>query len=305
MALLRTWIAPFVLTLAFIVATPDRVAADIVYAVSGAGGSASTLYTLDPLTGNPTSTLGTVTVGGTGVMVSGIAFDPLNGNLYGAANDPITGKAELLTINTSSAVATPIGTFNTTPPNSNVTSLAFAANGTLYGYVKTGTPGESLFTINTATGAASLVGGSGIGSTSGDGLAMSTAGTLYFAGKGATGALYTLNTSTGAATAGPTFSGAPLSNSQIKALSFDSAGTLYGIDLQPVTFLADLITIDPTSGVITTIGATPNGLTSLAFQATAVPEPGSLVLVGAAGLAWLLRRGRSIKTPSRCHPLRT
>jgi hypothetical protein len=285
-----TWIATAALALAVAVVTPCRVRADIVYAVSGAGGSASTLYTLN-LNGSVASTVGTVTVGGTGVMVSSIALNPSSGVLYGAAADPVSGIGQLLTINPSTAVATEVGSFGLTPPSTNVASLAFSATGTLYAYSKLGTPAESLFSVNTATGGATPIGASGISSSSGDGMAMNAAGTLYWAGKGATGALYTLNTSTGAATAGPTLSGAPLSLSQIKGLAFDSSGTLYGIDLQPTTFLADLITINPATGVITNLGATPNGLTSLAIAP--VPEPGGFTLVGCAVLSGaLVARGR-------------
>jgi hypothetical protein len=119
---------------------------------------------------------------------------------------------------------------------------------------------------------------------------MSASGTLYFAGKGDTGNLYTLNTTTGSATAGPTLSNAPPSRGQIKGLAFDSSGTLYGIDIKQgmgpeSSFLANLIIINPTSGVITNVGVTQPGLTSLAFQPTAVPEPGSFSLMGLAALA--------------------
>jgi hypothetical protein len=275
--------AVFVLVVGLL-ATPGRAAADIVYAIDGAGGGTSSLYTIDATTGNASAPIGTVTVGGTGVMVTSIAYNPITGLLYGAAVDPVSGKAELLTINTSTAAATVVGQLGLTPPNTNATSLAFSTSGVLYSYVKTGNQPESLFTINTTNGAASLIGASGISSSSGNGMAMNAAGTLYLAGKGATGPLYTLNTTTGQATAGPTLTGAPLTLSQIKGLAFDSSGTLYGIDLQPTSFLADLVTIDPTTGQITDIGATDNGMISLAFAPAAVPEPGSLTLTGLAAV---------------------
>jgi hypothetical protein len=71
---------------------------------------------------------------------------------------------------------------------------------------------------------------------------------------------------------------------------------LYGIDFQPGSpFAADLVTINPSTGAITNIGATQNGLVGLAFAPSAVPEPGSCMLVGLAafGLAlgfWARRR---------------
>jgi hypothetical protein len=274
--------------------------ADILYGISGAGGGSSTLYTIDPNSGGVTSTVGTVTVGGTGVMVSSIAFSPIDSKLYGTTNDPISGKAELVTINTGTGAATAVGLLNTVPPNNSTTALAFATNGTLFGYVKQGSQPESLFTISTSTGAATFVGASGVSPSSGDGMAMNSAGTLYFAGKGASGTLYTLNPSTGAATAGPTLSNAPLTtNGQIKGMVFDGAGTLFAINLQTGTFNANLVTIDPVTGIITNIGSTQNGLSGLADQVAAVPEPSSLALAAVAGLGWFVRKGRRSTVPSR------
>ena len=157
-------------------------------------------------------------------MVSSIAFDPNTAQFYGAAVDPVSGRGELLAINVGTAAATPVGPFGLSPVNTNATSIAFSNTSALYGYFKTGSQPESLFSINESTGNAALIGSSLIGSTSGDGMAMSPDGKLYFAGKGAAGSLYTLNTSTGQATAVATLSNAPLgSTSQIKGLAFNGA----------------------------------------------------------------------------------
>jgi hypothetical protein len=292
-------LAPFVATLCLLVIGPDA-SADILYGISGAGGGSSTLYTIDPTSGAVSSTVGTVTVGGTGVMVTSIAFSPIDSKLYGVTNDPVSGKAELVTINTGTGVAAAVGNLNTSPPNTSTTALAFATNGTLFGYVKQGSQPESLFTINTGTGAATPIGASGVNPSSGDGMAMNSAGTLYFAGKGASGTLYTLNTSTGAATPGPTLSNAPLTtNGQIKGMVFDSGSTLFAINLQTGTFNANLVTIDPVTGILTNIGSTQNGLSGLADLPAAVPEPSSLALAAAAALAWAVRNRFGTCIPRR------
>jgi len=304
------WTAPVIAVLVLFLAPPDRLAADILYAVDGAGGAGSTpsdLYTINPANGSVLSTIGQVMVNGTGVMVSGIAFDPINQQLYGAALvGGSRGNGELVTINLTSGVATPVGSFGLSPLNGGIhaTSLAFASDGTLYAYVKQGSQPESLFTVNTTSGVATAVGSSGFPippGTSGDGLAMSASGTLYFAGKGDTGNLYTLSTTTGLATAGPTLSGAPFASvpGQIKGLAFNSSGMLYGIDIeQSSPFPANLVTINPTTGVITSVGGTQNGLVSFAFQPAAVPEPGSLSLMGLALALFIYSRARARNRPA-------
>ena len=143
-------------------------------------------------------------------------------------------------------------------------------------------------------------GGSNLGfSSSGDGFAYSPGGALFPAGlylapNGASGNRYTINTTNpnlGQGNAGVALSGAPISNSQIKGLSFDSLSNLYGIDFQMNTLNADLVMIG-SNGAMTSFGALPNGFDSLAI----VPEPGSFVLTGlvagALAVAALFRRAR-------------
>jgi hypothetical protein len=90
-----------------------------------------------------------------------------------------------------------------------------------------------------------------------------------------------------------------LTLSQIKGLAFDGAGSLFGVDLQPTSFLSDIVTIDPATGIITTTGATQTGVISLAFQPAGVPEPGSLTLVGLAVLLGSWRCiGRALHGPT-------
>jgi hypothetical protein len=106
---------------------------------------------------------------------------------------------------------------------------------------------------------------------------------LYLAPNGASGNLYTINTSNpnlGQGVAGVALSNAPanITNGQIKGLSFDSLSNLYGIDFQMNTLNADLVMIG-SNGAMTSFGALPNGFDSLAI----VPEPGSFILTGLVG----------------------
>ncbi len=171
--------------------------------------------------------------------------------------------------------------------------LTFTPDGTLYGWLEA--DDDSLYSINTATGLANLVGASGL-STYGSGLAANGLGVIYLAGEGTGGTLYTVNSLTGAATAGATLDDGPAgSGSAVSGLAFSPTGTLYatvgGFNLTP----AYLVTINPQTGEITTIGQTFDRLSALAFgpgsPGTEIPEPATIsLLVGGCLMGWLLRR---------------
>ena len=98
-------------------------------------------------------------------------------------------------------------------------------NGTLFGWIER-TP-KDLATIDKATGAATIVGDSGLTQTRGSGLAAAPDGTLYYTGSDDNGLLRTVDPATGAVTDGPTLDGN--CGAPIRALAFDAAGTLYGV----------------------------------------------------------------------------
>jgi len=199
--------------------TASVVAAPIMHVHDSAGN----LGTVDVATGNAS------VIGNMGVVMTDIAFDP-SGALYGMS---FTG---LYSINATTAAATFIGNHGISSGN----ALVFAADGTLYGAGNTTT---SLFTINPATGASTNLGNMGFASggdlafNGGDfylasaqnslvkidlanlantsvvgsfgvanmfGLATGDDGTLY----GVAGtSVYTINTTTGAATNPVSFAG--------------------------------------------------------------------------------------------------
>jgi hypothetical protein len=262
--------------------------ADVIYGVTGAGGASSSLYTINAANG-AASLVDPVMLGANPISLSGIAY--VNGVIYGATNSNSSFNPNSLVTITTTGSATLIGSFPTSP-NVTVQSLAYdTSTGMLLGYSKSPTP-EGVVTINTATGATAPFGasGSGLTSSSGVGLAVKADGTVYLAPSGAAGTLYTITNSEpnmGQAVVGPTLSGAPLSASQIKAMAFDSLSDLYAIDFQPGTpFAANLVTINPSTGVISNVGTTQNGLVGLAFAA--VPEPGSFILTGLAAFGLVL-----------------
>jgi hypothetical protein len=228
--------------------------------------------------------------------MTGLAFNPLDGVLYG-----VTGLESpnfirtLVTINPTTGAATVVGAILDPQFGSSVglTDLSFRSDGTLFGI----TPNE-MYTINLANAALTDIGSTGENAPGG-GLAFNPAGTLFSAGK-ATGTLDMLNTSTGARTVGPTLTNSPHAGTlgAMNALAFNSAGTLFGSDSDraqngATTVAVDLVTINTATGVVTNVGTIPNDIDAIAFS-PAVPEPSSFVLLATgAGIFGYLRRRRS------------
>jgi hypothetical protein len=114
---------------------------------------ASTLMTLDPLTGATTS------IGATGFgPISGLAYYRSSGIMYGVSATP---NSDLLTINLDTGAATTIGSTGIVAG-----SLEIGADGNLYAGGGQANAGN-LYRINTTTGAATLVGSTGMGNISG------------------------------------------------------------------------------------------------------------------------------------------
>lgn len=113
-----------------------------------------------------------------------------------------------------------------------------------------GTDGANLFLIDTATGAASLIGPHGAVEVSIGSIAFSADGTLYGVSLTDAAQLYTINPGTGAATAvGPLGVGFVFEG----GLSFDADGRLIGVD-QGTAFAAKTFEIDTATGAATLIG---------------------------------------------------
>lgn len=261
-------------------AGPDQAAA-ILYGADGAGGNPNTaLYILDPTTGGIASTVGPV-----GFAVTGMAFHPTTGVLYGTTGGMSLGTANsLITIDLATGAGTLVGPNGLGP----VADIAFDAAGTLYGWAE---HDDDLVSIDLTTGAASVLGDSGL-DTRGSGLAFDASGTLWSAGNADStrgGVLHTIDPSTGLSTG--TLPLASSTGGRLGALAFDAAGTLFAADAAttgtPASSLS-LLTIDTTTGVVTQVGSTVPGLDAIAFR---VPEPATALLF-AVGLVALGARRR-------------
>jgi hypothetical protein len=278
------------LFLGLLVGAAGRAEAALLYGADGQNGNPATnLYILDPATGARIATVGPI-----GFAVTGLAFNPITGVLYGDSAPHGSPARQLITINPATGAGTLVGPMGVT-----MDDIAFDRNGTLYGWSGRAS-GSSLYTINTTTGAATRVGTSGI-TDLGVGFAIDSTGTPILAARGAGGPLSTVNKATGAVTNLATLSGAPIPTGSIDALAFDPSGTLFGINLAEggpgssagAPGNTSLVTVNPTTGAITTLGPSLPGLDAIVFQL--VPEPSSLALmtvgsIGVLGYAWRRRR---------------
>jgi hypothetical protein len=266
------------LTCVVVLAASSAAFADRLFAVDGAGGATASLYELDPTTGAIIQTIGS-----TGFAhVTGISFNPLTGQLYGVVSDSFSGGGSLISIDLTTGAGTLIGS-----TSSQIPDISFSSSGVLYGWVEFGVAFDQLATIDLTTGAVTAFAPST--GTSNTGLAFAPNGTLYLKPGGS---LYTLDPTTGVSTFVTS-----LSTNPQNLLAFDSTGTMFSGIRNSGTFT--LVTIDPTTGTVTSIGSNGAGsISAIAFQPLAIPEPGSIALMGLGGVALLgfVRRRKAAKT---------
>lgn len=217
----------------------------------------NTLYELNPATGAVARTIGPI-----GKPLSGLSVDPRDGTLYGveaenfltSGNDP----RELLRINKATGAGTFASTLQPSPDNPG--EIAFAPDGTLYGWLEPDR--QDLASIDITTGSFTRRGESGLSITF-SGLAFSSAGTLFLAGDA--DPLYTVNPTNSAPTAGPNMSSRGLG---IASLAFDSGGTLFGLRerTEGTTTVIELVTIDLSTGAVAVKGAVPDTIGAITFD---------------------------------------
>jgi hypothetical protein len=266
--------------------------AQTLYAATGSHGTPGELYTVD-LNTNTFTEVAPITLAGSGnaIGITGLAFNPITGVLYGVTvNNTANGNtlnAHLVTIDPVTGVATDKGALGIP-----VSDISFSSNGTLYGF-QTGTQtasGVSLLTINQTTGSANPIGATDLTFTLGGGLAVNPNGTVYLSATGTGGTLDTVNPSTGVRTPGPSLVGAPFDGA-IAAMAFNGS-TLYAAngDIAPPNGLVtdvELVTINLVNGAVNDLFSLPDNTDAIAFRPAAVPEPSiiGLIVFGSLGLS--------------------
>jgi hypothetical protein len=260
------------------------------YAASAAG-AAGNLYLLNPDTGAVIQTIGpTNDVTGANYSITGLAVHPTTGVLYGSTGNANTAaQATLVTINPATALVTVVGPFNAGPVNSSgspatMADIDFDSAGNLFGVGSIG--GPQLYSINTLTAQATVIGGTGLTSTTGGGLGISPTGVFYGTPTASRFGTYDSTLGTFTKIANP----AKPSGGGYGALSFRGS-VLYGLNVgsgsPPPT---NLVTIDP-AGAVTLLGPSGASIDAIAF--VPVPEPATfgLISLAATTLTLLRRRG--------------
>ena len=217
------------------------------WGATGANGTTSNLYTIDPATG-----AGTV-VGPIGFAVTGLAVHPSTGVLYGSTtNNSAASPGSLITINKATGQGTLVGSFGASGQTHGRSHLHVGRHALRLARSRYRQPVH----VNLATGAGTQVGTSGL-DTFGSGLAANASNILYYAGDGNRGRFYTINRATGAPTqiTATMSGGSSPDDSSISALAFSPGGVLYGVvlDTKPAAKPTVLVTINPANGVITDI----------------------------------------------------
>ena len=230
-------------------------AGQTLYGADGAGGNPATnLYILDPTTGAVLSTVGPI-----GFAVTGLAFDPRNGVLYGSTGGtaPISPNS-IITIDIATGAGTLVGPTGLGGP---VADITFRADGTLFGWSE---GSDELVRINTTTGVGSVVGPNAL-STAGSGIAFSPQGELFFTGDDDNGDMNTINPATGAVVKTIPLVGGV--GTRVNALAFGPGNLLIGSGQNNTLMRINILT-----GQVTLIGATVAAIVAIAFGPAGLPK---------------------------------
>jgi hypothetical protein len=271
-----------------VVLAADLVVGTRLFVATGSNGVSGRLFTADPATG-ATAIVGGLRVGTAPIGITGLAVHPSSGILYGstAVLSPNHGGS-LVTINTTTAAATPIGSFS--PPSACVSGssgaspsmqdLAFRADGTLFGFC-----GSALFVIDIETGSAVPVGTATYtgGTTSGGrgltfGPLVGSPQDLWVAPRSGTGApIFRIRASNGAILQTVPLSGVTFGPfDTLTALTTDSVGGLLAAKSRNNGSSAvTLVAIDVRTGEVSARGNLPNDTDAIALDLVRVKDAGS------------------------------
>ncbi|MGD9036565.1 MAG: hypothetical protein PVF10_08410, partial [Syntrophobacterales bacterium] len=255
-----------------------------VYGVSSIDQEINNLYRIDMATG------ATTLIGPIGFKkVSAMDFGP-DGKLYAAGKRTDGSETHvLITIDHTTGVGTEIGPTGVEALGygNTMSDISFRnSDGALYAYLEAG---DGVGTIDPSTGAATALGPSLSASCCGNGIAFSPADVLYHATELP---LNTLDQSTGAATLVTNLLFSPPADTRPRINGMDfhpSSGILYASlnDGYPGARENYFATVNVSTGVVTILGPTVDGLTALAFPPDPAAAPPAAILgadFGASGL---------------------
>lgn len=230
----------------------------LLYAALGSSQATSDLYLLDPTDATET------TVGPIGFALTGLAFHPITGVLYGVtSNLSAANPRSLVTVDTTTGTGTLVGSLGLANP---VADCAFDSSGNLYGF-RAST--QTLYQINIATGAATPVPSPkipGVVGFGGFGSDFDASDVLFVSPKGQSGLYFSVTEPAFVLTSQIALSNGPGSGSfaTIGAASFTQVAQLWGIVLASNGNF--LIRVNTLTGVITNVGQTIDFVDALAWD---------------------------------------
>jgi hypothetical protein len=280
---------------------------------SGPGAGLSALYTVDPFTGASTLLWN---FPGIHIYAGGLAYDAAGDTLYATGvEDSSTGTSRLFAIDRFTGAVT---SFPGIDSSINLSSGGLAIHpqsGVMYATGSNGFQSHALFTIDTSTGAATLIGQAGGQCCTApfgfnlNGLGFRNDGTLFANGftldattsEAAYSHLFTVNLQTGAASDIGSHGVTVGRQLAYSGLAFRDDGTLLSLGSMSAS-AGGLYSVDPATGAATLLGATlvQYGVDGgLAFAPlVAIPEPQTYALLlaglGLLGFAAKCRR-RSLR----------
>lgn len=232
------------------------------------------LYTVNPATG------ATTPVGGPlGIGITGLAHHPTTGVMYGVSSNQAAGEPMLVTVNTTTGVATAVGELNVigTRPSDGSTSeqpladIEFSPTGVLYGLAR-GYYTDDIYTINLTSGQATKVGEADIHGTNGNGLAWVN-GDLVAAPFGGAGTLLNFTPASGEVEDRilrnlPFIDMGRFMNS-VNGMTASDDGSIYATAKVDGRHAPDdldhLVQIDPDTGIVIDLGELLEGLDAIAY----------------------------------------
>jgi hypothetical protein len=231
------------------------VAPPVIVDLLGAQGGAqptSDLYTVDSSTG------GTTSIGAIGFAMTGLAFRPSDGVLFGVtSNQSASNPRSLVTVDPVTGAGTLVGALGV---SNGLADITFRSDDTLFGY----TPStRTLYTVNTTTGAATQVSSTAIPTSGqGYGIAFDSSDVLYVFPKGAAGVYYIVDPATGGLTVQPTLTGSIGGGPKpVSAACFDSTGVCWAMYIGQFDYW--LATIDVGASTVAEVAATLDEIDAL------------------------------------------
>ena len=240
---------------------------------------AGNLYTINLANGNA-SLVGPIRLEGKHIGVTGMAWHPSSGDLYGiTAEQSPNYPHSLILIDPATGNSKLVGDLGV-----HGSDIAFDSRGVLYIWLPaTGRLGM----VNISTAQITPI-GRPAGQGSPAGIAIDPQDMVFVTAKGAGGTLDNVDLSSGQLQIGPPLTGAPFST-QINSMSFSPSGLLLAVNSNggsPAS--TKLVTINTATGSVATIGSLPDDTDALAFVGTgpnvaptfSTLSPGARVVVG-------------------------